>query len=147
MYSNTTSDFRILFMSRGCTMIPTNTYTSVSLPLALITDLPFLNLLAEPPCSLSSTGVHLFHFLIPMLSHLLASFKQSYTPGNRLLVWKSIFGVGSFFFFTKSPKNLTSTMRPTRRKFIKFNAITKSGCAPHATNVTWVLILWSLCKL
>lgn len=50
-------------------------------------------------------------------------------------------------FLTKNPENLTSTIGPTKRKFTKFKVIRKSGWAPHATKVAWVMVWWSLCKL
>lgn len=92
---------------------------------------PFSSCLAEPAVSVPLL-FDLFHLLIPMLLHLLPN-KATHME----IAW----------FFTKNPENLTSTIRPTRRKFTKFNVIRKSGCAPYATNVSWVIIWSSLCKL
>ena len=134
MYSDTTCDLYVLFMSRGCTTIPTNAYKSAILPLAFITDLPFL----IPPCRARS--LHSTAFWPVSSSHTNAP-----TPSSRLQT--KLCTCESLGFCTKNPENLTSTIRSTRRKFTKFNVIRKSGCAPHATNVTWVMIWCSLCKL
>lgn len=84
-------------------MIPTNAYKSASSPLAFITDA-----LSHPALWSLQSQFHCF------LTSLIFSYQCSYTffqASNKATHMEIA------LYFTKNPENLTSTIRPTRRKF------------------------------
>lgn len=121
----------IIDTSRGCTMIPTNVYKSASLPLAFVTDSSFLTLPCRAAASVTLLS-DLSHFLIPMLPYILPDFRVM----TMEITWVS---------YQKSWKPCFNNK--SHKKEIHSLIVRKSGCAPYATKVTWVVIWWSLCKL